>query len=1280
MPLINEGTDLAQRFGSAGGQTIVTADSPLTRLNYFDGKFLRADDLRREQSYLRQLVQFSNQGLGAGVVYGMDTVLDRQGRLSIGSGLAHDSSGRTLLISGTAVFDVGMLIDATRRIARPASTSQRGSAAFGPCIDATTGQDDIPAAGASLYLVCVGHAESLCGVEDVYGRLCEEACVTATDRPLIVEGVVVRLLPLTLRSPLPVSRAIVLDRRHLRSRIASALFEDERHVVGSLISAAGLALDTWCLGADAGAVGCVPLAVLARAGNTVVFLDAWTARRERIEAPARRYWAWRMAMRPWDVFLAHVLQFQCQLHEVLSGTRVPGGDDDPCRRQGKLLAEAEQYLASVEQSYQKQVERLARPAAAFASALDLGDAGGLASLTALRTRLAQNLRAANTTPTRRVLIEGGIIELPSAGYLPVVPGSGMSINAQVRRLLGEGLDLRFCVVRPDYVPHALEEAQHMERISLLQGLDDPNAIPQVDILVPNGEVVTAKAPMPNGWDTALSLNVGERAENLAAGQTPVALHGAGRSERLPGGGAAFHFAGAQEVHDANRFIRFVRDFATLNVATLEEREKVLRRMPTGEVADAGGARIAANVISRIGTLGVKVAAGEETTPVATGWVTMQIQADPFALQVAETTLVSLDVLLSMLRGERRLLLRAQVNGSFRLTQPPVPNGTERSARGQLSGLMHLTTTVGESTVADNSGPITADVEITLTGDDASGSLAMRLIDSGRHRFGYQLDASWSGTPTAARVRLAGGLVREGLFEAVAGNPPPTVVSAQLTRSENALEVGSALRTLSTTAIDALGRELGEGGSGFSDAATRTLFPPPPPPTEELTVRGTLDWVLFHRRRTKECAVAVERPAPPAAAKYQVYHYRLKELAELKAIREALQTPMGITKFEFERVAIVEYPAAQAILLSDIASDWQRVAPANTLAYGAIATAGDQDTPPLEQARLARLASTLAPATQPDTTTELEPLEDVPTALQVPGVDGMVFVVTRQVVKEECQRVFAVLGMDIWKRLQSLLTRKTPEEATAEFINKNASPFLGEVVFELGRPRFDVDSGKPLDETQLPPLATAWNKVPVLNGLAVAHRALWLPPGDPSAARHEVESGAVAEAMPAGAAITRETVDSMVAPADVALREDSQESRCRVVTFLVAASRPVVKTRNAMVIFTPFEALNHLPNPESPVARVRFVDNVPDEEALRRFIHLLSADQIVFGVTLAAITPPLDDADVRMKSVARELDKAHRLQLVRMGSSELTDKDRQRLEKTGHAIDGFDEVIFLEANR
>src|SRR5690606_33039555 len=89
----------------------------------------------------------------------------------------------------------------------------------------------------------------------------------------------------------------------------------------------------------------------------------------------------------------------------------------------------------------------------------------------------------------RILIDGGIVELPPAGYLPVDPNSELTVDRQVRRLLGDGVDLRFCVIRPDDAARELEGAQHMDRISLLRGLDDPNNKDPVDILVPDGRLI-----------------------------------------------------------------------------------------------------------------------------------------------------------------------------------------------------------------------------------------------------------------------------------------------------------------------------------------------------------------------------------------------------------------------------------------------------------------------------------------------------------------------------------------------------------------------------------------------------------------------------------------------------------------------------------------------------------------------------------------------------------------------------------------------------------------------
>src|SRR5215470_13470705 len=101
--------------GGAGGITVVDPSTPLKRLNYFDGKFLRASDFDVEQSYLRQLVAISNQGLGSGVVYGYDTTLGSGDTIQIGPGLAIDPSGHVLLLQSSVTQSIQALIDASKR-------------------------------------------------------------------------------------------------------------------------------------------------------------------------------------------------------------------------------------------------------------------------------------------------------------------------------------------------------------------------------------------------------------------------------------------------------------------------------------------------------------------------------------------------------------------------------------------------------------------------------------------------------------------------------------------------------------------------------------------------------------------------------------------------------------------------------------------------------------------------------------------------------------------------------------------------------------------------------------------------------------------------------------------------------------------------------------------------------------------------------------------------------------------------------------------------------------
>ncbi len=1087
-------------------------------------------------------------------------------------------SAGTLLIGSTATLDIAALIDASRRIAvdtRRKSTVAGvpcGGAEFTDCVDVTASPTDGVTPAGSLYVICVGHAESLCGAEDVYGRLCEEACVTATDRPLIVEGVVVRAFPLTLRTPLATSR-VTLDRRHLRSLVASAYFEDERHVVASLISGAGLALDTWCVGAELSPVACVPLAVIARAGTTTVFLDAWTARRERMEAPAKRYWAWRMAMRPWDVFLAQVLQFQCQLHEVLgaepSDPSVPG----PCVPQQQVLNETAKYLEAFDQSYTRHIGALST-LGELPAAFQKQDAmfrlnGGVADLIRLRQRIDGALKVVVAGPRERVLITGGIVELPSAGYLPVVPGV-VTVNEQVRRLLGEGLDLRFCIVRPDFVPHALEEAQHMERISMLAGLDDPAAKPEVDILVPNGDLLSESVPRLAGFDTQVRLagSFGAAASGThlttttSAAATPLIVHGAGRAES-DGAGAAFHFAGAQEARTVRQIVDMVHGVGAFVAAAPNKRATILRdairtggvETPFVRAVDVSDS-VLSRVISRFGntavlgaagvTTGAAVPASAATTrraakrsaaahadaalaanapgPLVGLWATLRSERDPFALRLAESTAMRVEFALTSEAqtpaATTHVLLRLRAFVTFSATQAPTEGPGGLSMTGHLSG-SYSTEVFREATAdAPTAEPFDVDVTLLRTGNAATGTLVARFGNASQWQFAGE--ASWGGQPFEAtlKVSLVAGqkLIDAGIQNEV------EILSASALASADALAEGNPLRRLSTAALDLISEELtraAQNGAAFADAAARLLFPPPPPPTDDLIVRGTLDWVLFHRRRTKRCGQSVPQPVPLPPRRYQLFTYHAKSQQEVDAIRRWLRTPIRLEP-TFQRVDVLEFASGAATLVTPadaLVRDWTASQPGPTIAYGTVATSIAADLP-LADARLRRVVQGVGTPLDPGSNV-LDVLPAVPAALAVPDADGIILLVTRE---------------------------------------------------------------------------------------------------------------------------------------------------------------PEVVTRTALVIFASMDGANHFPSQDAPVARVKFANNLPQADDLRRLIRSLTPNQPVNGITLAVLTAPVDaGADVRIQTVVDELNAAGRPAPRRRASAVLDARDRQSLIRSGHPVDGLDEVIFLEPN-
>ena len=1072
---------MSQMFGSAlsltsvgrqAGLTIVSTGTPLTRLHFYDGKFLRAADLELEQRYLQALVRLSNQAGGAGVVHGYSATLGSGDTLEIGEGLAIDPQGRVLLLPAAASVPIAELIGASARtsgpipygddvITRPVSrptlshlgelperlhvvdTAARGGAIrslesaaalrahtdtsldrssspwvvtdaaarrpasgeFVECAPATSDGPNRVVEAPDLYLIVIAHAESLCGQEDVYGRLCEAACTTRSERPYYVEGIVVRAIPLDLNVVLGQVGPIVLTVRHLRSRVASAYFAKEAAQIATLINKDGLsgsAAETWCLGAEAfGGFG-VPIGVLGRAGSITTFFDAWIARRERMEAPPRRYWAWRMSMRPWDIFLAQVLQFQCQLHELFIETPRPGATD-PCREGRDLIGEASGALTNLREYYANVTGALARlrlPSDNEVFKIDTIK-GRLGAYEQLLGRLDEAKKGVGLTD--RVLIRGGILEVPSAGYLPVASKSTISVNEQVRTLLGDGVDLRFCVVRPDFVPHALEEAQHMERISLVEGLANPQARPHVDVLVPNGEPFET-ITKTTGMAFAGAVNL-ITAFVIDATSNSLAVTGAGRGEFLAGGGVAFHYAGVGQAPSASDFGMFVNGFDNLN----EVRDRgafgsiatTTPTVPAGvfRVGEAAR-RLAPNRASSFeggvvrGTPeGIPGAILDQPTTrkVTALWATVRCDADPFSLQVGQQTTLN-GRLVAVIPTSRVSLVDITASSPLRVSDVTPGSGVTDRCRGFVTLDVTWIGFAGTSRL-ERHYRLDATIELTRL-DQSQGSIVTAKLGFARSS-GVPVElaftTSWSGTPLA--VTCTGEL---GF-----GRGSGKVLDAALKENAGVLNAGNTEHDLAITALEVIDAVLAE--PAFKAHAEQLLFPPASPAEREQALRATLDWVLFHRRREKDCGVRETVPAPAVKnRRYKVYTVQVKVPDHATPLVEALRQNKQavLQRAQFVPAGVVEFGSGSPNLLTPsttLVDQWQHTGHGNRILHAAMANTGEAtgDGEPLSMARVKQLELGLNPVgmtLDPSATSELLSTVPEPT-LPADDTDGVITIIT-----------------------------------------------------------------------------------------------------------------------------------------------------------------------------------------------------------------------------------------------------------------------------------------------
>jgi hypothetical protein len=406
----------------------------IARLNPFDGLFLRAVHLQQIQLYAQALARALGIAGGPGVVHGFGLALagapgEPPSLLTVRPGLAVDADGRILLSESTIAVD-------------------------------------LPGPGQTVvWRVELVDKEEPFGQENSYGDICVDPCEEGVSTaPFIGEGVDVRLSALTPPSGLDTASP------SFRNRVASWYFERERRSGGPIIAASDRDAESEqgrpITGADWAAPtgapsGPVAIGLLLRTSQGFV-LDVWAARRDRVQTPPETGWMNRLAMRPWPVFIAQLLQFQDQLGSAWPGT-------------GGTTAPGQPMVTSVR----------ADVSSRLTEALRLLHNRKLREPSDLLENALAVLHGDQAAAPVISLLELGFDELPPAGYLPAQRGF---IYDRIPALFPEETGIVINTYRADTIVELVARAQHADRIPLTP--DGGVWPPRIEIMVPVPEPYT----------------------------------------------------------------------------------------------------------------------------------------------------------------------------------------------------------------------------------------------------------------------------------------------------------------------------------------------------------------------------------------------------------------------------------------------------------------------------------------------------------------------------------------------------------------------------------------------------------------------------------------------------------------------------------------------------------------------------------------------------------------------------------------------------------------------
>lgn len=330
------GTDSGGFPAATGGD--VNGWNSLCRTNWFNGRFLTAEALRRQDNYFDYRARLDADALMPGIAYGLglkaaglnNSTYDSEIPMLTGGfpatanivlqpGLAFDMIGRPILVPAPFTFRLEQLIALQKSKPRQVVG---GGTQFAPCIclapdpAGASGGSAAPPSGA--YLLIIEAAEKPGGDAKVYGTVCSDSQPVTCEADAYCAGFGLSLVRFPVDVPESEKARSVWDLRGILSAYFYDVFE---HSLVKRWDPTFATDDGFCIGTGPGRkdTGAVALAmVYLGTDGTVLWMDSWIPRRSIVATPGEDWHRTSFGLPPRAAAWARIHQFQCMLTESLA--------------------------------------------------------------------------------------------------------------------------------------------------------------------------------------------------------------------------------------------------------------------------------------------------------------------------------------------------------------------------------------------------------------------------------------------------------------------------------------------------------------------------------------------------------------------------------------------------------------------------------------------------------------------------------------------------------------------------------------------------------------------------------------------------------------------------------------------------------------------------------------------------------------------------------------------------------------------------------------------------